>query len=90
MDVDDDFQLNGMVAGDATVRPSGHFELLGMVTGDLQIEEGGSAVIRGMVAGDVLNAGTLIVYGMIVGRLTATSQASTEVVRGAQIHGVVH
>jgi cytoskeletal protein CcmA (bactofilin family) len=86
--VTDDYVLHGMVSGDAVVARGGYLELLGMVTGDLRVEDGGSAKVRGIVSKNVLNAGTLEVYGIIVGRLSSTPEASSTIVPGSQINGV--
>lgn len=88
--ISDDYALRGMVSGDLVVERGGHLRLFGMVTGTLRIADGGSAVIRGMVSKDVLNAGQLEVYGMVIGRLDSTPEATTVIVPGAQINGVTH
>lgn len=86
--INDDYVLHGMVTGDAMVSRGGHLQLFGIVTGDLRIEDGGSAEVRGIVSKDVLNAGSLEVYGIIVGRLSSTSEASTTLVPGSQVNGI--
>lgn len=85
--VSDEYVLHGMVTGDATVTRGGHLQLFGMVTGDLRIEDGGSAEVRGIVSKNVLNAGSLDVFGIIVGFLSTTSEASTTIAPGSQVNG---
>lgn len=88
--ISEDYVLRGMVSGELVVERGGYLQLFGMVTGTLRIADGGSAVIRGMVSQDVLNAGRLEVYGIVIGRLDSTSEATTVIVQGAQINGVTH
>ena len=65
----DDFELRGMIAGDATVEQSATAEIRGMVTGKLVIAEGAVARVRGMVCGELINRGTVEVFGMVIGKL---------------------
>ena len=83
-----DYVLHGMVTGDVVVEPGGRFHLFGMVNGDLRVQEGGSAEVRGMVSKNVLNAGSLEVYGMIIGSLSSTPESSTVIAPRSQINGV--
>jgi cytoskeletal protein CcmA (bactofilin family) len=68
--VNRDFQLNGMIVGNVSVKQGGRFFLNGMVVGKLTVEEGGHAEVRGMLNGDAMNVGgTLEVYGTVGGEV---------------------
>jgi hypothetical protein len=86
--INDDFVLHGMVTGDAIVERGGFLQLHGMVTGSLRVADGGSAVVRGIVSQNILNAGSLEVYGIVMGHLDSTPDATTLIVPGSQINGV--
>jgi cytoskeletal protein CcmA (bactofilin family) len=88
--ISDDYQMHGIVEGNATVARDGFLHLFGMVTGDLVVEEGASAEVRGTVSKSVFNAGNLEVFGVVSGRLTSTPDASTTIAPGAVINGTTH
>ena len=83
-----DYVLHGMVTGDVVVERAGRLHLFGIVTGDLRVQEGGSAEVHGIVSKNVLNAGSLEVYGMIIGSLSSTPESSTAIAPRSQIGGV--
>jgi hypothetical protein len=66
--VADELNMQGIVTGNITVRPSGSLTLNGMCGGNLVIEGGASAAVRGMVSGSVLNkGGQLSLDGLVIG-----------------------
>jgi hypothetical protein len=87
VEIREDLELHGMIAGSATVKDGARLDLNGTVTGDLVVEEGATVILRGTVAGDVTNrGGELAIYGMIDGRLIRVA-GTTEVDPDAVIHG---
>ncbi|WP_052185112.1 hypothetical protein [Methylotenera versatilis] len=70
MEILKDFQLNGTITGNATVKSGVYFRLNGVVLGNLTIENGGSSDINGVVCGNVINeGGTVSVTGVVQGAI---------------------
>ncbi len=85
-----DYEMHGIVEGNAIVARGGFLHLFGIVTGDLVVQKGASADVRGTVSQNLFNAGNLEVHGIVVGRLTSTPKASTTIAPGAVITGRTH
>ncbi len=83
--IEDDFQLNGVIAGNASVKSGAFFRLNGVVVGDIILEPGSSAEINGTVNGNVLNrGGKLDVLGVILGSVNGKANIDENaVVRGS-------
>ena len=55
--VDDDFDVEGTIAGDVTVRPGHTLRFRGNITGDLTVEKGATAIIYGTIDGRIRKLG---------------------------------
>ena len=77
--IEQDLDLHGMIVGDTTVAKGITLIHHGMITGDLTIRPNARVIIHGMVNGTVRNeGGTVEVYG-IVGDVSDTPGAHTQI-----------
>lgn len=82
-----DFQLYGMITGNALVKNGGLLQLHGTVAKDLIVEEGGKAVINGTVRGNVINHGGVVdIYGVVNGNVNGHATIDANAV----VQGVVN
>ena len=83
VEVLEDFQLNGTITGNATVKSGAFFRLNGVVVGNLTIENGGSSEINGTVNGNVINeGGTVSVAGVVLGAIYGEANISPNAIIG--------
>jgi len=82
--IEQDFQLNGVIAGNATVKAGAFLQLNGVVTGDIILEPSSSVEINGTVNGNVLNkGGKLDVFGVVLGSVSGNANIDgNAVIRG--------
>lgn len=72
--VDDSFQLNGSITGNATIISGGEFILHGTCGRDLIVEPGAVVHIHGTVMGNILNNGGQVeIYGVVGGDIYSFS-----------------
>jgi len=84
MDVAKDFQLNGVITGNASVKSGVFFRLNGVVSGSLTIEHGASADINGVVNGNVINeGGTINIAGVVRGAIHGEANISPNAIIGS-------
>lgn len=88
VELSDELQLDGMVAGDVTVLDGGHLILRGTCCKNLLIRPGGTVDLYGTVSGDVTNQGGFLeVHGIIRGKLNTIDGGDTYVDVNAQVNG---
>jgi hypothetical protein len=88
VDVSEDTEIRGVVAGAVSVRPNVSLQLFGMVGGGLTLEKGGRVELRGTVLGDIVNhGGVLEVYGMVNGDIITSESGKTTIDKDAVVHG---
>jgi hypothetical protein len=62
-------ELEGQIVGKVRVASGGRLVQRGQIVGGLVIEEGGQAEVHGQICRDVVNNGSLILFGQVVGTL---------------------
>lgn len=83
INITEDFQLNGLVTGGASVTNGAHFKLNGVVSKDLTIAADSSADVNGVVNGNIINAGGVLnVAGVVRGNIYGPANISANAVIG--------
>lgn len=89
IEVNDGFNLVGMVTGNIRVVSGGVLHLHGMCVKDITVRSGGTAKLFGMVNGNVLNdGGSLEVHGTVLGAVRTNGGKTVISPAATVVHGV--
>lgn len=81
--VEQNFQLDGVITGSVTVETGVHFQLNGTVNKDVVLLDGASAQINGTVHGSVVNKGGVVrIKGVVGGSVEGDAEISPNAIIG--------
>lgn len=82
-----EYQLAGMLNGNASVSDKSTFNLDGTVSGNISVKQGGKLFVNGTVNGTVYNEGGFVEIRGTVGGLTTTNDGKSIVDKNAMVGG---
>jgi cytoskeletal protein CcmA (bactofilin family) len=83
LNVEQNYQLDGIVTGSVTVETGVHFQLNGTVNKDVVLLDGSSAQINGTVHGSVINKGGVVrIKGVVGGAVQGDAEISPNAIIG--------